>query len=211
MKKLNCFRCPWCGETYNLDLCETSKKDEGLLFCDRCGQYGKQDYRWKSRSLSAIWCFILIISLSYKEAPIGFFSLLCIIFTSVIIWFLLKVLSYKVAVFRYDKKSKEADCLETILSHSDIHWYSLHRGGIGFARFRIWNRMLFPICFVDENDIPTSQVGVVRLVKRYGLFWKGAEVFLITDFIKPEAIEEGQKFYIFNEKKRIGEGIVTYK
>lgn len=112
---------------------------------------------------------------------------------------------------RYCEVYEEAPLNELSLCEAKINWYSSDKGGFSFPWIQIYSGVLFPICFVDENDIPTSQVGVVRFVKRYGLFWKGAEVFLITDFIKPEAIEEGQKFYIFNEKKRIGEGIVTYK
>ena len=92
-----------------------------------------------------------------------------------------------------------------------IHWYSLRDGGIGFPRFRIYNHMIFPICFVDRNDQPVTHTGCVRLCKRWFIFFKGARLRLITDRIDPHKIREGMKFYIFNQGIRMGEGIVkTY-
>ena len=198
-------RCPWCGEVYQKMKKEHIPRSSNMYYCEKCGHLGK----WKipSRFVIALIGILLFVTIIFDASNR---YLIIASFWGLSWLFIIGGVLYP-PVYRYTRFEEEKPPREISLCEAKIHWYSSKEGGIWLSRIRLISGVLFPICFVDENDIPTSQVGVVRLVKRYGLFWKGAEVFLITDFIKPEAIEEGQKFYIFNEKKRIGEGIVTYK
>ena len=209
-KKLECSRCPWCGEEYDTELCDTAKTDDTILFCDKCAKYGKQNYKWKMRILIVVWLCFLVFATSHNKAPVGFYYMIAVVLPTMVIHMIIAALYKNTPVYRYHMEYKNIFHNEFLLCHANIEWYSLHKGGIGFPKFRIWNGMTFPVCFVDDNDIPVSQVGVVRFVKRYGLFWKGAELLLITDFIKEDEVKEGQKFYIFSARERIGEGVVTY-
>ena len=113
----------------------------------------------------------------------------------------------KTPYYRHPDFGKYLTPEEPKLCTVTIHWYSLRDGGIGFPRFRIYNHMIFPICFVDRKGQPVTQTGCVRLCKRWSIFFKGAKLRLITDMIDPHKIREGMKFYIFNQGIRMGEVI----
>ena len=117
----------------------------------------------------------------------------------------------KAPVYRFDKNGDKIVNLEQYICMAEIHWYSSKKNGILFHNFRIWSNMIFPVCFVDKKDTPISQVVCVRLVKEHFYRWKRVTVYQITDVLRQEQVKEGQKFYIFNARERIGEGVVTDK
>ena len=199
-------RCPWCGEVYIKSRENHLLGSPHLLYCKKCKHTGERKI--------PIRALIVIITAIIAKRFLDEFGIESRILISTIYWVIFLVgvyLSLNSSYYRYTRLEEGKPPREKSLCEAAIHWYSAKKSGLYFPRIRIISGMTFPVCFVDDNDIPVSQVGVVRFVKRYGLFWKGAELLLITDFIKEDEVKEGQKFYIFNARERIGEGVVTYK
>ena len=199
-------RCPWCGEVYSKSEKKYLLGSSHLFYCEKCERTG-------SRKIPFRTTFMIIIA-SLLRVFLDEFGIESRIFISAVYWIVVLAgiyLSVNTPYYRYTRLEEGKPPREKSLCEAAIHWYSAKKSGLYFPRIRIISGMTFPVCFVDDNDTPVSQVGVVRFVKRYGLFWKGAELLMITDFIKENEVKKGQKFYIFNARERIGEGIVTYK
>ena len=201
IKKLDHKRCHWCGVPYD-EIPEQPhdySKENGFDIdgdpCKSCGKWG----RYHPDTATIIFlAFYMILRLLSIPRIVSFFAFLVINLLFV----------GKTPYYRHPDFGKYLTPEEPKLCTVTIRWYSLRDGGIGFPRFRIYNHMIFPICFVDRNGQPVTQTGCVRLCKRWFIFFKGAKLRLITDMIDPHKIREGMKFYIFNQGIRMGEGIV---
>lgn len=205
IKKLDYTRCPWCGTPYDAvpEHPHDFVKGNGVgvygHFCTSCGKWGR--YYFCSMGIIMFFAFeMILLSLPIPRIISLFISFMIgLIFIG------------KTPYYRHPDYGKYLTPEEPKLCTITIHWYSLRDGGIGFPRFRIYNHMIFPICFVDQNDQPVTQTGCVRLCKKWFILFKGARLRLITDVIDAHKIQEGMKFYIFNQGARMGEGVVkTY-
>lgn len=204
IKKLDHTRCPWCGVPYD-EIPEQPHdylKENGFGIdgkpCKSCGKWGRY---YPDMGTIVFFAFYMILLPLHIPSIVSIFGFLIISLLFV----------GKTPYYRHPDFGKYLTPEEPKLCTVTIHWYSLHDGGIGFPRFRIYNHIIFPICFVNRNDQPVTHTGCVRLCKRWFIFFKGARLRLITDRIDPHKIREGMKFYIFNQGIRMGEGIVkTY-
>lgn len=91
-----------------------------------------------------------------------------------------------------------------------IQWYSPDQGGAWFPNFRILNDYIFPVCFVDGQGTPVSQMWCVKLegIKRHGLYHADARISFLLKEAPESLLKTGNHFYIFNNKVKIGEGTV---
>ncbi len=204
-KKLEGVRCPWCGERY--DTRKGNKKpeekdfniDRFARYCHVCGKWGKE-YTFTFNVLVVI-AISIVVFLLIENTTAEFLVLLP--------FYLLLVGNQPVYRQKYDGTVLTPE--EETLCYVNVRWYTLKEGGVGIPRLRIGNHRIMPICFVDKNDNPLTQVGCVRLCKRYFLFYQNMKIRQITDVIEKERIHKGDKFYIFNGGEKIGEGIVVGK
>lgn len=204
-KKLDFSRCPWCGERYDTRKGNMKPKlkdfnlDRFARYCHVCGKWGKEN------PINFRMFIIIGISLSmlyFLENQILWWILAIFLFCFV-------VGSSPVYRAKYDGTVLTPE--EEVLCYVKIRWYTLKEGGVGLPRLRVINHMILPICFVDDKDKPITQVGCVRLCKRFGIFFLNAKFRAITDAINREKVQVGVKFFIFNQGDCIGEGIVLKK
>lgn len=204
MKRLDGPRCPWCGNLYgsvpenphkpNWDVFEYF--DHYLDFCKCCGKRGRY-YLFTRGMLVLLLLILVLLSLSVPEA------LTFLIGVLVSIPFV-----HTTAYYRYPDSNKHLTPDERKLCTARFRWYSVKEGGIGLPRLRIYNHMIFPVCFVDRHDRPITHTGCVRLCKKCFFLFRGAKLRLITDAIDAKKVGEGMRFFIFNGGERIGEGVV---
>lgn len=165
-------------------------------FCRSCGRWAEEYSIFNLRGL-----VILILSLA-----------ICITVSKWIgypILFIAFVLYLRdVPYFRKPAIGKYPAPEERLLGTARFRWFSVKEGGIGLPRLRIYNYMIFPVCFVDRHDRPITHTGCVRLCKKYFFLFQGAKLRLITDAIDAKKVGEGMRFYIFNQGEIIGEGVV---
>ena len=78
------------------------------------------------------------------------------------------------------------------------------------TNIRIWNDYILPICFIDDKDIPISQVWCIKIteIKRKGHI-ANAKINFILEQAPESLLIPNNRFCIFNKNIKIGEGIVT--
>lgn len=204
MKKLDGPRCPWCGTLYfnvpenphkpNWDVFECF--NHYLEFCASCGKRGRYHFLTRGTLLVGILMLILLL-LSIPEAVV---FLICVALSLPFV--------HTTAYYRYPDPNKHLTPDERKLCTARFRWYSVKEGGIGLPRLRIYNHMIFPVCFVDGRGRAVTHTGCVRLCKKWFFLYRGAKLRLITEAIDAKKVRAGMKFYIFNGGERIGEGVV---
>lgn len=202
IRKLDYTRCPWCGARYDEEPEHPHEFVKGNFlgaygeFCWNCGKWA----RYHIFSMGLLVLFVLVPTLLSLPIPraVAFWSAVI-----VSIPFFHRTLYY-----REPDYGKYLTPDERKLCTARFRWYSVKEGGIGLLRLRIYNHIIFPICFVDRHDRPITHTGCVRLCKKYFFLFQGAKLRLITDAIDAKKVGEGMRFYIFNQGERIGEGVV---
>lgn len=206
IRKLDYSRCPWCGIPY--DVFPEHPHRPGLNgntfnkyreFCRSCGKWSEEKYHWMEKVIVVIGVALCICISTSKIEEILILLGLCI--------FCVPLFGKRVH-YKMPEIGKYLGPEERLIGTVRFQWYTLKNGGVGFPRFRIYNHMIFPVCFVDEQDKPVTHTGCVRLCKKYFVLFQGAKLRLVTEVIDAGKVREGMKFYIFNKGERIGEGIV---
>lgn len=217
LTRLDGSRCAWCGDIFYESDEECANRE--MKLCASCGRRVKSETNHKNREGTLVIIFLILAEIA---SLIGLAALDVVLGTNLLhylgkfssvfpmfaaIYFIVN--RGKTPVWRAHEVYQE----ETI-GKADVTWYSVNKGGVGFARLRILDNMIFPVCFLDKKGTPVSQTLCVRLHKSWCLFWKKAQVMLINDDLwkvdndGKTPWEKAEKFVIFNQGKIIGEGIL---
>ncbi len=197
--------CPWCG-------CETLEFVDERTYrwkkqCKKCKKKSKFDL---VRPATVILALVGLISVLYcwfwgnpgELRHYYFFGVL-----PLVLYVSCNASHYPMRRIQTRPRQKERS-----IGRANIRWYSAKEGGVGLAKLRIIDNMIFPVCFLDETGKPVSQTVCVRLHKRGSLFWRKAKVKIISeDLWKADSEgktpwEKAEKFVIFNDKEIVGEG-----
>ena len=200
LKEIEDEHCPWCGATY----CEEVKK-EGI--CCECGARVKSHLGTRNGELARAFLLTSLLYLIFRVIPT--------LYDSIIVWTMaIPIVYYFLVCYRKIPLWREGITEEKFLGFSNIHWYSMRKGGIGFPRIRFRDNRIFLVCFVDIEGTPVSQTLCVRIHKSLAMFWKDTQVTLISDNLWKKdkdgktPWEKAEKFVIFNNGEIVGEGII---
>lgn len=206
------IRCPWCGEVYDYSKLSTMLRPK--RYCVNCKKYGNNTLgriryisillRWTA--LINLFCiFIFYEQLKYRV----------IIFLA-IYWY-----SYGKAQLCYYLEPCERYSTDSWskrlypypypkVAFAHIKWQPYKNTKITYLKWKVVEKTILPVCFVDDSNKPISQTYCIVVeeskVKRKS-YSKLQFHFLLED-AKEDLLKEGNRFYIFNEKDKIGEGII---
>lgn len=215
LKPIDRRRCPWCGNIYYES--DETCADREMQLCESCGRKVRSQFNFKNNeyTLIILSCFVIDIVLSIVQIVLEtlfpvteMFHIRAIrrlISLSPLLYFWTNREQFP--VWRAHEVWEEKE-----IGRANIRWYSVKEGGVGLAKLRIIDNMIFPVCFLDATGKPVSQTVCVRLHKRGSLFWRKAKVKIISeDLWKADSEgktpwEKAEKFVIFNNKEIVGEG-----
>lgn len=197
--------CPWCG-------CETLEFIDERAFRQKleCKSFQRKCKLDLIRPATVALALICVASVLYcwfwgKAGELRHYYFVGVL--PLVFYMVINASHYPMRRIQTRPRQKERS-----IGRANIRWYSVKEGGVGLAKLRIIDNMIFPVCFLDATGKPVSQTVCVRLHKRGSLFWRKAKVKIISeDLWKADSEgktpwEKAEKFVIFNNKEIVGEG-----
>lgn len=200
-EKYNTHRCPWCGELGKYP--ERHARHTNPVRCRHC------DNEYSIYQINSIFFlfeftppFILCWALHERFHPV----IIVLIFA-----FWVCILKY------YPEKPLRRECDgNSYRKKHPVEYSKDFKAKIRFHKNKMcfYQKMyclfpkkhIYPICFIDENNTPVSST-VCVLFEKYNRFKKKGTLSYLPLGEKFENVEKGMKFYIFDDKKIIGEGV----
>ncbi|MBR6400453.1 MAG: hypothetical protein IKS17_04440 [Firmicutes bacterium] len=191
-------RCPWCGEKLHGSQPKTERPNSlaigrGLGWCRSCGNW----YTYKPTLAAFVLFTALFIGCAMlKSTPTAGIALI------LICCFLGSLLVIKLPRQRYITGTQTFRTFCNVKIDWDKKYFMLN--------LRVWSGYVFPVCFIDESDMPQSLMWCVEfdISKRYGNTADASMCFL-KDEAPAELIKTGNRFNIYYNKQKIGQGIIT--
>ncbi len=183
-------RCPWCGKEINF----LERKVYTSKQCPHCNKIHRQYFFNKQFWMVEL---PLIVSMSV----LIFLKLFLTIIPMIII--LYGFVKIPKPLIRYELEpdnSMKKHFIAKITFHKHISYTDK-------LKSCFVEKIVYPICFVDENDTPISHM-VCVCVDSYKRKTKTAELSFLPLGEKFDDVESGLKFYIFDKGEKIGEGKV---
>lgn len=191
-------RCPWCGIEIVKEKKEIYKNAFKAELCPDCNRY----YQKSGIVLTAAF------SLAAFFLSFGIWG-----FWGFLIGPLLLILIFIFAVpaAPYQKDQSEAEFEEeNYQANAKIDWYPQSLGGIKAPFLALQNGEIFPICFVDSNDRPVSEMLCAAFTK---MKWNSGEfsanITLLSSEKEDFLSQSGAPFYVFYQRRKIGAGVIT--
>lgn len=212
------IRCPWCGELieykfgwHGLRFLKLSRIEEYCLHCHKVSQrdsgvFLKISYVFDLASgISLIWGGTHIIN---KNWLFGLSLLFLYIIFDEISWF-----------FYYlgpCERTSGGVWYERLYPYSpptavaDITWVPDGKRKTSYLKWQIVEKSILPACFVDESNQPASDVWciVVEESKDRKYNQSKIEFHFLSDDAPGDLLKEGYRFILFNERSKIGEGVI---
>lgn len=206
------IRCPWCGEVFDYNKLSIVLRNK--TFCINCKKYsdnvlGRIRYisiLLHSVSLISLFCtFLLYEQLKYKVFI--FLAIYWYTYGKARLCYLLEPCerystgSWSKRLYPYPYP-KVASAL--------IKWESYQTTRITYLKWKVVEKTILPVCFVDDSNNPISQTYCIVVeeskIKRKN--YSKLEFHFLLEDAKEDLLKEGNRFYIFNEKDKIGEGLI---
>lgn len=212
MKKQIEIRCPWCGEVY--DFSKLSVSLRVYSYCINCKRYGVH-------TLGRI---------RYIRLLLNFIALIALFFTFIFY----KQLGYKVVIFfaihwycygkgilcyyfepleRYSTGSWSKRLYPypyPKVASAIIKWEPYKKTKITFLKWKVVEKSIIPVCFIDDSNIPISHTYCIVVeeskIKRKN--YSRLEFHFLLECADENLLKEGNRFYLFNETYKIGEGVI---
>lgn len=195
MKKQTQLICPWCGGE-NFERKNGTGHSKWCFKCLDCNRYFRLYYGYMI--WPCLYCILLLLT------AYGLFdSSLAIILA----WIMAVPYALTVAKMPMKRVSMGEKYYvyypEQYLGMAQIIWYKYSEGGLRFPHITIWNHYILPICFINEQGIPISQVGYARINKIY--LKKERRIMQVTENYKYNPTEM-KEFVIFYNRRIIARG-----
>ena len=203
MKKQIIKRCPWCG--HNIE--ESGLLNQMIKKCSHCDhQYTESVCEFgKQRPLAIIWISLMLLS-------IIFFALSAICSLKFII--LAHAALSIIPLIGGNQKNYFRD------NDTDRFMYKKYTADIFFnkelskkqKKSYLIEASIIPVCFIDSNGFPVSNT-ICIFIENAGIKsdnnFECTFSFLPLSEVKFNIEGTGIRFFLFDEKYRIGEGVVT--
>ncbi len=201
--KISSDRCPWCGEKFDrktkpkFDKTNGIELGRGLGWCRNCGNW----YRYKpTAAMFLVFVLLFIGGVMLKAAP-----------TAGIIIIIICIIISLLAVHKLPKEKYPAG------GQSSVHDLPSCKVNVDWDKkyfmlnYRVWSGYIFPVCFVDENDTPKSNVWCAKfdVSKRRKNNMSALMCFLREDAPREKLFKENNRFVVFYDKEIIGQGTIT--
>lgn len=192
-------RCPWCGDNVSV----TSR------YSSRCPTCGK---RYRFRYGSAFWlvnllCIATLFCLPFtKHLPVYWIlGTLFFLILPFVVFLDMRVPTEKVEHVDHPIVNP------AYVAQFEAQWLPFSESHVLLPRFQVPNGEIFPACFCDEHDVPTSTMWCVMLDEMH---WKsGNRCMGRMEFVLPAAptqlLQPGATFYLFYKAKKIATATLT--
>lgn len=195
MKRQTQFICPWCGsESFERKF--GTGHSRWCFRCLDCNRYFRLYYGY------VIWLLLYCILLLLFAYGILDRSIAVMLAWVMIVPYVMTVVKMPTKrVLMGDKYYSYYP--EQLLGVAQITWSKYREGGLRCPRFTVWNHYILPICFVNEQGMPISQVGYARINRIW--FRKEKRIMRITDNYRydPAVMKE---FVIFYNRRIVARG-----
>lgn len=205
-------RCPWCGEIYNYS--GFSSPRSKIVICEKCKKYGCHSLG-RLRLISIFFNIVALICL------FSMFILYKKIDLKIIIFFCIYSYTHSSALSCLYSEPYERYSLgkwnKNLYSYpfpkvalANITWESFRITNISWLKWKVVEKTILPVCFIDDENMPISLTYciVVESSKVLKKNHSQLEFHFLLEEAPEELLEAGKRFYIFNERIKIGEGII---
>ena len=188
------YICPWCGS----DKYQAVSDIGPNRLCSRCSDCKKCFEICYGFLFWYILSLAFLVLYLYRILPED----ICWILGSFcFIWGIIS--SIKMPVKRMRMKKEYTFYPEQLLGVAQITWFKYREGGLCCPRFTVWNHYILPICFVNKQGMPISQVGYTRINRIW--FRKEKRIMRITDNYRYDPAEM-KEFVIFYNRRIVARG-----
>lgn len=189
-------RCPWCGEIIKepfFGLKSASSK------CNHCKKW--------SHPYNTLVLVIFILLMMWGGIKFSDFNLPYYIELSIFSLVTYICVSYVFTMplrrITYNDGTSSDDLVEPTIGKFDVIWNQSK-----FRTFKSWNNAILFMCFLNDTNVPLSNMICVR-VKKHRNFYVVTKIDNRLDMSKINTlITEADRVKIFNEKKLIGEASI---